>query len=225
MRNISSIIILFLVSCASIAGDLRSFSDQGRPISWTGCRAGIDAHLCPFSVQMMIIHEHEEQKVIADGYLSLGGVVIGITTLDEVADIFGKSEIYTTREQSSNFVCYVSENDDTGVVFESGPLGAWIDVTAFVVIKTEFLDVARCKKSKLVDRQKMVVNGLSLGLSVDDVQKKLGKPTYRDTSYLAYRYADKTLLKDEVFDVTSGIRFGFRGNEITWFDISKVLSN
>jgi len=198
----SCVAFLLLISCGSIAGAPFPFSKWG----W----------------------DSSEKKIIDKNYLLLSGVVIGTTTLNEVEGIFGTSEIYKLdkKNYSPNLLCYKSEDDDTGVIFQSGPLGGWKVVTAIWIGKVDFIDEARCAKSTLVDRKKMAVKGLSLDLGISDVKNIIGKPTFHDSSFFAYRYEDKIALeKNKIFDVSSGFEFESGQSQLNWFRIYRQLSN
>lgn len=202
MRKTSYLIVLCLISCASVASATFPFSEQG----W----------------------DASEKRIIDENYLQLSNVVVGTTTLDEVVEIFGQSELYRPNKKnySPSLLCYKSEHDDSSVIFQSGPLGGWQVVTAIWVGKVNFIDSARCAKSKLVNRKKMEMNGLSLDLRVTDVKNRIGNPTFSNSSFFAYRYEDKiTLDEGKVFDVSSGLEFDFNQNQLNWFRIYRQLSN
>lgn len=202
MKKLSCVAILFLVSCASIAGAPFPFSEQG----WSS----------------------SEKKSIDESYLQLSGVVVGTTTLDEVVEIFGQSESYRLNKKnySPSLLCYKSERDDTSVIFQSGPLGGWKVVTAIWIGNVDFIDAARCSRSKLVDRKKMVLNGLSLDFEVADIKNIMGNPTFHNSSFLTYRYEDKVSLdEDKVFYLSSGFEFGFNKHRLNWFRVYRQLSN
>ena len=202
MKRIFCVVTLFLVSCASIAGTPFPFSDFG----W----------------------DLREKKIIDETYLKLSGVLIGTTTLDEVVSIFGHSEPYrpNNKNHSPELLCYKSESDDTSIIFQSGPLGGWEVVTAIWIGKADLVDEKRCAKSKLVDRERMTVNGLSLGLGANDVKNIVGEPTFRTFSFFAYRYEDQTNLESgEIFDVSSGFEFEFGQNQLNWFRVYQQFSN
>jgi len=197
MKRLSCAVISFLISSTSIAQVPFPFSEQG----WNSA----------------------EKKIIDKNYLNLLGVTVGTSTLDEVIEVFGQSEIYrsSNKNYSPNLLCYKSEHDNTGVIFQSGPLGGWVIVTAIWIGSMNFVDATRCVKSKLVDRSKLVINGLSLDLEASDVQNIIGKPTYKGSSFLAYRYEDNS----ETFDISSGFEFDFNQYQLGWFRIYRQLSN
>ena len=202
MKRVFCVVTLFLVSCTSNAGAPFPFSDFG----W----------------------DSSEKRIIDKSYLLLSDVVIGTTTLDEVVNIFGQSEVYrpSKKNYSPSLLCYKSEDDDTSVIFQSGPLGGWKTVTAIWIGKIDLIDEKRCVKSRLVSREKMVVNGLSLGLGIDAVRKIVGKSTFSNPSFLAYRYEGKTTLKNgKILDVSSGFEFEFSQNRLSWFRVYKQLSD
>lgn len=202
MKKVACLTIFFLVSCVSVAGVPFPFSEQG----WNS----------------------SEKKAIDENYLRLSGIVIGTTTLDEVIEIFGQSELYRPNKKnySPNLLCYKSEHDDTSIIFQSGPLGGWKVVTAIWIGNVNFVDATRCAKSKLVDRKKMVVNGLSLDLRIADVKNIIGNPTFKKSSFHAYRYQDKiTLDQDKIFDISSGFEFESGQSQLNWFRIYRQLSN
>ncbi len=202
IKTVPCVAFLLLISCGSIAGAPFPFSKLG----WGS----------------------NEKKIIDERYLSLSNVVIGTTTLNDVTDIFGQSEIYKldNKNYSPNLLCYKSAYDDTSVIFQSGSLGGWKVVTAIWIGKVNFIDAARCAKSTLVDRKNMTVKGLSLDLVASDVKNTFGKPTFHNSSFFAYRYEDKTTLdKNKIFDVSSGFEFEFGRRQLNWFRIYRQLSN
>ena len=201
MKRVVCLTISFLVSCVSIADVPFPFSEQG----WNS----------------------SEKKAIDENYLRLSDVVVGTTTLDEVIEMFGQSKLYRPNKKnySPNLLCYKSEHDDASIIFQSGPLGGWKVVTAIWIGNVNFLDATRCAKSNLVDRKKMVVNGLSLDLEITDVKNIIGNPTFQKPFFHAYRYQDKiTLDQDEIFDISSGFEFNFDQRQLNWFRVYRQLS-
>lgn len=160
--------------------------------------------------------------------MSLSGVVIGTTTLEEVTTIFGQSKIYKpdNKSYSPSLICYLSDKDDTSVVFQSGPLGGWSVVTAIFIGYSQFVDVSKCSMSNLVNREKLIINGISLVSRLSDIENNIGKPTYHGNSFVAYRYQDTAPLKGgKVFDISSGLELEFEKGQIRWFRVYRQESN
>lgn len=168
-----------------------------------------------------------EKKVISENYLSLSGIVIGTTTLEDVTTIFGKSKPYKpdSKNYSPDLICYLSNKDDTAVIFQSGPLGGWSVVTAILIGRSQFMDVSKCAVSHLVRREKMIINGISLDSKFSVIQYHIGKPTFHESSFIAYRYQDTAVNNNMLFDISSGLEFELENDEILWFRVYRQLSN
>ena len=206
--------VLFLASWADVAGLSFPYEEEEYPQDET---------------QEVPPENLKRKGVVDDSYLSLAGVEIGRTRLSEVIERMGAGEIYKQREgkHASSLICYMSERDDTVVLFESYFLEGGI-VTAIWVGRMEFLrDKGKCAKLEWVDREKTRINGISLDLGFAEVEKILGHPTYRYAQFVSYDYEDEDVLhiESKVREVwiPSGIQFYFGESQINWFAVYKVL--
>ena len=126
----------------------------------------------------------------ADG--SILGLAIGRSSLQDVQAKLGSSK--TTRvsrdEESDVSVCYVSPTDGTVIVFYSGAMGGWKDITWFALWSREaaFPHSSKCTPSKLVSRSLSTESGLQLGLSSEKLERTAGKPTKRGRTSVRYDY-------------------------------------
>ena len=95
---------------------------------------------------------------IPEGNLSILGVTILKSTLNEVQDKFGKAYVLKEKEHAPNVICYCSDDssDNTALIFKSGAMGGWTTITQFELVasitdlyKNEFLKKIRTVSSNI----------------------------------------------------------------------------
>lgn len=127
-------------------------------------------------------------------------ITIGVHTFNDVLRILGKAQIVGGKSEETNLVsepdpeiegdavCYVSSHpgDGTQVVFGSGPMGGWKQITFFQVLDGSLALDLPCAPSPLVKKTIATPSGLRLGASVKSLRFKLGRPTKVEEQGLSF---------------------------------------
>jgi hypothetical protein len=122
-------------------------------------------------------HEVRCRKALPDDTRTLLGVRVDQETLDRFEALLGSSPLHSEGDASTGFLwrCWEGANGDgTVLVLGRGEVDA-----QFQVLGREMKSVARgtCPKSKLVSRALVTGNGVRLGLTRADVERKVGRAT------------------------------------------------
>jgi hypothetical protein len=129
---------------------------------------------------------------ITDADATILGLSIGRSSLEDVQEKFGRAEIkrVSGEEESDVSVCYISPIDQTILVFYSGAMGAWKDVTWFAIWSHEaaFPHASQCASSILVSQSIATDSGLRLGLTKKEVAGIAGRPTKVGPTSSKYEY-------------------------------------
>jgi len=110
------------------------------------------------------------------------GFTIGKTTLADVQAKLGCSERRKCSydSEADDEVCYVApDKDGTIVVFASGAVGGWTELTGYKVISSS-VDAhcyRQCFRSRKVNRKVKTKAGLRLGLTREQLVALLGAPS------------------------------------------------
>jgi hypothetical protein len=128
-------------------------------------------------------------------------LVIGRASLKDVQAKLGNANVtrVSRDEESDISVCYVSPIDGTVLVFYSGAMGGWKDITWFALWSREatFPHASLCTPSTLVSQGLRTPSGVRLGLTKADLERILGKPTERGTKSVKYSYPCRKKMTDE----------------------------
>lgn len=179
-------------------------------------------------------------------------ITIGVHTFNDVLRILGKAQIVGGKSEETNVVsepdpeiegdavCYVSSHpgDGTQVVFGSGPMGGWKQITFFQVLDGSLALDLPCAPSPLVKKTIATPSGLRLGASVKSLRFKLGRPTKVEEQGLSFyfqgerrmtpeqinRFRDVHVMEHPFFDVSSGIRLTYHDDQVTSFEVFHSLS-
>jgi hypothetical protein len=118
---------------------------------------------------------------ITEADATILGLSIGRSSLEDVQEKFGRAEIerVSREEESDVSVCYISPIDQTILVFYSGAMGGWKDVTWFAIWSREaaFPHASQCASSTLVSQSVATDSGLRVGLTKKEVAGIAGRPT------------------------------------------------
>jgi hypothetical protein len=129
------------------------------------------------------------------------GLAIGRASLKDVQAKLGNANVtrVSRDEESDISVCYVSPIDGTVLVFYSGAMGGWKDITWFALWSREatFPHASQCTPSKLVSQGLRTPSGVRLGLTKADLERILGKPKERGTKSLKYSYLCRKKMTEE----------------------------
>lgn len=166
---------------------------------------------------------------------------VGVTTLEEVQKTYGMVEpSRVSREEEADVtICYVhsSPKGKSFLVFESGIMGGYIDITGFRI--STIRPSSACVVTKIDVGALTTGNGVRLGQSLEDFKKTVPVEFMHHGSELAYeavgqRAATQEELKglharwpnekQDHFDVTTNIKAEFRDNRLIDFYIHKIES-
>jgi hypothetical protein len=123
---------------------------------------------------------------LADEDLTILGLTIGRASLKDVETKLGLARSIQAHGDAtaSRTICYVSPADGTVLEFGAGPMGGFTDVTEFEIWSREakFPNASACRPSTLVHRGISTKSGIRLGLTLDELNKIVGKnPKARDS--------------------------------------------
>jgi hypothetical protein len=153
-------------------------------------------------------HENEQicdqqraKKVdIADADATILGFAIGASLKDVQAKLgSAKVERVSGDEESDVAICYVSPTDGTVLVFYSGAMGGWKNVTWFALWSRNaaFPHASRCTPSAEVSQKLSTQSGLRLGLTEAQVKGIAGTATSPARSSVKYDYVCRRKMTDE----------------------------
>lgn len=154
-------------------------------------------------------HEEEplcdQQQVkrveIADADATILGFAIGHACLNDVAASLGSARLerVSREEESDVAICYVSPADGTVLVFYSGAMGGWNEITWFALWsgKIAFANASRCTPSTRVSQNLSTVSGLRLGLMQGQLNRIAGTPTKASVSLAKYDYLCRQKMSQE----------------------------
>jgi hypothetical protein len=137
-------------------------------------------------------HKSAGKLQIADADAIIIGLGIGQASLQDVQAKLGRAKItrVSRDEESDVSVCYVSPTDGTVLVFYSGAMGGWTEITRFAVWSraAAFPHASQCTPSKLVSWNIAAESGLHLGPTRQEIEKIAGKPRTSAPASAKYEY-------------------------------------
>jgi hypothetical protein len=161
---------------------------------------------------------------VADADTTILGLGIGRASLKDVQATLGKANIsrVSRDEESDVSVCYLSPADGTVIVFYSGAMGGWKEITSFALWSREaaFPHDSQCTPSKLVSRSIATQSGLQLGLTIQEMERMAGKPGTSEPASAKYEYVCRRKMTETElkgfktannWDVTKNPYFGGQG--------------
>lgn len=175
-----------------------------------------------------IVHSNETiNKKQPDSELSVQGITIGKTTLDEVKTKFKAKEIYHEGDggESLYALCFKTSNGST-IAFESGEMGGAEHVINSISLNgptTPYRLNKICEKSSAF-KGKLSLNKLSLGMSPDLIKTVKGKPTKSENDYLEYAYSFQEKTEKGQMDISSDLRIEFKKSAASEIKASKTQS-
>jgi hypothetical protein len=165
---------------------------------------------------------------LSEADLTVLGLTIGHSSLKDVQAKLGSatSRKVSREDESDIALCYVSQEDATVLVFYSGAMGGWADITEFEVWGREamFPRPSDCSPSNLVSRSLSTQSGIKLGLATEELARILGTPSKSGRASIKYEcLCRRKMTVDEVarfktsngWDVTGDPYF----NQSTWVDV------
>src|SRR2546429_7490493 len=118
---------------------------------------------------------------ITDADATILGFAIGNASVKDVQAKLGSAKIerVSREEESDTAMCYVSPVDGTVLVFYSGAMGGWKDITWFAIWSREapYPNPSQCASSPLISQNLATDSGLRLGLTKNELEGIAGRPT------------------------------------------------
>jgi len=167
---------------------------------------------------------------LSQGDITLLGVRIGRETLDNVRSQFGAVKTFREPENSesaNNEICYVSANpaDETRVVFGSGPMGGWTDITTFQVLSRTSAKLA-CTPVPQVSRSIETLSGIRLDMPLKELNSKLGSPTQQGQGFVIYSFKQPSEHPQRAgLIMLSGVDATIANGRVTSFRVFLIESN
>jgi hypothetical protein len=175
---------------------------------------------------------------VPPGVFTLNHTTIGVTTLDEVRKTYGMVEPSRVgpEEEADIAICYVhpSSKGKVSVVFESGAMGGWKEITGFRLSAQR--GGGHCVSTEMNISTLATENGIRLGQSLEGFTKAMpikfrhrgSALTYEGVSQRAATQEELKRLRAEwpderqdYFDVTITIRATFSANRLVDFYVRK----
>jgi len=170
---------------------------------------------------------------ITDADATILGFTIGHASLKDIQAKLGNAKIerVSRGEESDTAMCYVSPVDGTVVIFYSGAMGGWKDITWFAIWSREaaYPTPSHCAPSTLISQKLATASGLRLGLSKNELEGMAGRPTKVGPASARYEYlCHRKMTGKEIkgfkdvnnWNVTSDPYF----DRMSWVDVRYVNS-
>ena len=174
----------------------------------------------------------DELKSVRKGRLSeaditLMGMRIGREKLQDVLSRLGLAALAPRAEHADSELCYRSESplDSTWVVFGSGAMGGWEELTRFQVLSSAPANMP-CRPTMLVTPSVATDSGIRKGMTVKELRSRFGAPTEAGRGYVAFSFQQKSdhPARPE-FDMLSALRCTIRNGRVTSFEVTLIESN
>ncbi|CAB5081497.1 hypothetical protein D3OALGB2SA_645 [Olavius algarvensis associated proteobacterium Delta 3] len=176
----------------------------------------------------------DELKNPRKGRLSLSDITlfdirIGRETLDDVRSLFGKTRTFREPPKSvsaAKELCYASSNpaDETCVIFGSGPMGGWSNITTFQVLSRASQELP-CTPAPGISRAVATQSGIRLGMPVMELRSKFGHPSDQGQGFVIFSFEQKSdHPKRKDFHMLSGVMATFANRRITSFKVFLIES-
>lgn len=180
------------------------------------------------SLASMLAHSAETiNKKLPDKELTVQGITLGKTTLNEVKNKFKSKELYRESYTGVSFdvLCFKTPNGST-IAFESGVMGGPEHIIDAISINSTLIPYRLnkiCEKSSAF-KGKLTINGLSLGMSPDLIKSLKGKPTKSENDFMEYSYSVQEKTDKGMLNVTSTLRIEFKQSAASAIKATKIES-
>ena len=133
-------------------------------------------------------------------HLNIGLVVIGVTSIEELLEGFGKSSVAKGDAGSPALICYYSVKDKkpTTIIFEGWSADKTVPIIGFTLQTGKIRHVksgrafAKCSPSAFASSKVKTKSGLRLGIGLKDVIEILGPPLHQSPGKIYYAYSSKS---------------------------------
>jgi len=177
----------------------------------------------------------DELKSMRRGRVSMANITlldvrIGRETLDDVRSRFGAANAFRVPPNSASAndeICYSSAApaDETRVIFASGPMGGWSEVTEFQVLSRGAATLP-CARSNRVSRSVATQGGIRLDMPLEELRSMLGAPTEQGPGYAVFAFEQKSDHPQRPdFDMISGVKATIFDGRVTSFQVFLIESN
>ncbi len=162
--------------------------------------------------------------------ITLLDIRIGRDTLTNVQSRFGPTKSFRGPPNSvsaTEELCYSSNDpaDGTRVLFGSGPMGGWSQITTFQVLSRASHELP-CTFASRVSRAVATQSGIQLGMPVKELRTKLGRPTDQGQGFVIFAFEQKSdHPKQTDFHMLSGVIATLDNGRVTSFLVFLVESN
>ncbi len=182
---------------------------------------------------------------VSDTDATILGFAIGHASLKDVQAKLGDATVerVSRDEESDTAICYVSPADGTVLIFYSGAMGGWRDLTHFALWspKAKYPHQSQCTPSAQVSRNVATTSGLRLGLTQNQLEQIAGKPTKSGSETSKYEYLCRAKMtpeeikgfkdannwdvtNDPYFDRMSWIKVQYANSVASRIDIGRIGS-
>jgi hypothetical protein len=163
-----------------------------------------------------------------DSELTILGVTLGKTTLNQVKEKFKINEIYHEGDADTSLyaICLKSANGQT-IAFESNEAGVAEPIVNSLSVNSSqspYHLSKICEKTSII-KGKLTLYKTSLGMSPDIIKRLTGKPTKQSSDTIEYRYENKEKSEKGVVDIISNLIVEFKNSMSIQFTASKHETN
>lgn len=165
--------------------------------------------LCPPRIEALTIPRKQSESE-----LTVLGITLGKSTMEEVKKKFGAKEIYQEDEgKDMNYVLCFKGPGNMIVAFQSDSLGGPDHLVNSILLSgpAAHLDFARlCQKTTLI-KDRPSIAGLTLGMSPDLIKARLGRPSsMNNNTSMAYQFLVQEKTEKGEKDVSSSLDIFFQ---------------
>ena len=175
---------------------------------------------------LLLIEVKAEDKIIIfdkkqnDSDLTVMGFIIGKSTLDDVKTKFKSGDFYHEADAASGIKLLCFKANGLTIAFESGEKGRIDNIITSISIhgaqQVYRLDKA-CEKTSLI-KNKLSINGVSLGMSTDLIKKIKGQPSSSNVDSIIYQFE----IKEGRTSIISSLNIRFKDNATSVIRATKI---
>jgi hypothetical protein len=191
------------------------------------------------SVSALVLATSCIAQTLPEGLFSIGKFEIGKTTINDVQSHFGLSELRSIErgDGADRAVCYSNGHTKSAptIVFETGALGGWKDITAYRLTKRQ---KRQCAPTAVPIAELSTGNGLHLRSTKHVALQALNKSFTSSAKVRVEQIYQREATPDEVarisstnrdatqlaFDVVDTIEVRFKGNVVDDLYVKRLVS-
>jgi hypothetical protein len=169
---------------------------------------------------------HTQHRELAAPNLEIASVKVGLDEIARAASKFGKTTVVERGDAaySRNQACYVSNDSRAYLIFEENGEGFG---GAFYLFSggRKWNGGEFCAKLPLDSARIQTTSGLRLGLSQNQVEAILGRPSKASPSMLTYTFAVEKKTSWGELDVTSFVVAKFASSRLVYLGVARYESS